>query len=171
MAKLNHRRFDAAKQFQQLSGWLTNSPLFQDELTQDLPTLRARSRDASINDPYARRYFKALSLSVVGAEGFRLKVLGRDPNGELDKVGNDRVAASFNRWSKHCTVDGLSLRKAVSLLLETVARDGEVLIQHLQGRDFGDFGYQFKIIDCDLLDEAYNRNIKGGNTQGNRIKI
>ena len=78
------------------------------ELSSAIVKLRARSRDLSINNHYARRYFELLKTNVVGEKGVSVQVKALDGVGNLDVSGNQAVESAFHKWSKYgnCTVDG-----------------------------------------------------------------
>lgn len=65
--KAKSRKFEAAQFSKFNSTWLRSQYLnFDTEIAQDTVSLRARARDASINNPYIRRYFGSLKQNVVG---------------------------------------------------------------------------------------------------------
>lgn len=158
------RRFEAGAAHRTLSDWVTQSfAMFDDEVRQDLTTLRSRSRDASINDVYARRYFKALTTNVVGSEGVQSRMRIKDANGTYDKFANELLDAALKDWSNNATVDGLSLKDAENLFIESTARDGECLVQLMRGKSFGKYGFQLRFIEADYLDHEYNFMLGNGN--------
>jgi lambda family phage portal protein len=57
----------------------------------------------------------------------------------------------------------MSLPAMYRLIIRCLARDGEVLVRYLRGRQFGPFGLQLQILDIDRLDEERNEeNVRGG---------
>lgn len=162
--KLASRKFEGAKQFNELQNWIQdNLKSFREEIKSDRAALVGRSRDASINDAYARRYFQSLAVNVIGQKGIELKNQARNTNGSLDKVANDVIDAAWKKWSRAVTVDGMSMRKAQKLILKTVARDGEVFIYKRRGKGFGPFQFQLQVIDLDYIASSYSAILKNGN--------
>lgn len=161
---LKKRKFEAGQYHRTMNGWITGSSnLFNEEIRQDLESLRARSRDASINDVYARRYFKALTTNVVGAKGIECRFKIEDRPNALDKYANEKMTSAFKKWSRNVTVDGLSFVEAQKLFIETTARDGEVLVQMLRGQQYGPYGFKLRFIEADYLDVHYNKTLPNGN--------
>lgn len=162
--QISKRRFEAGAAHRTLNDWLqTSLAMFDDEIQQDLGTLRSRSRDASINDVYARRYFKALTTNVVGADGVQFRMRIRNDDKSLDAVANTVIGDAFTKWGDNATIDGLSLKDAEKLFVETTARDGECLVQLLRGKDYGPYGFALRFIESDYLDVQYNAKLSNGN--------
>ena len=89
----------------------------------------------AVNHPYARRYLQIMTTNVVGAAGVRIQVRKRNDDGSLDSVGNRIVEQAWQAWGRagFCTVDGrISWSQAQRLFIETLTRDGEVLIQKIK---------------------------------------
>lgn len=151
------REFKAAKYDRTLEDWvLTLIQSFNEELETDLEALRSRSRDASVNNEYVRRYFKALRVNVIG-KGIEHKNRSRNiGNGKLDRIANKKIEDAWRQWSRYATIDGCSLREASKLVLETVARDGEIITLFRKGPQYGPFQFQLQFLDADYLDVRYN---------------
>lgn len=165
------RRFEAAKNYNTLQNWVTSSiQKFDEEIKTDLPSLRARSRDASINDVYARRYFKVLKVNVVGSGGINLKMGIRNSGGTPDTLANTIIEERWSKFSKNITVDGMNLRETLCLFLETCARDGEVFLVIKRGDDFGPHKIQLQFLESEFLDEQFNGVLSNGNTIVNGIE-
>ena len=171
MTSFNKRRFEAAANYRTLSDWLAHSiDIFEEELRMDLPVLRTRSREASINDVYARRYFKVLRQNVVGSEGIKLKMGIRNANGNPDTLANMLIEERWQKFSKNITVDGMNLRETLGLFLETVARDGEVFAIIKRGKTFGPHMLQLQLLDAEYLDLDFNAVLDNGNRIANGIE-
>ncbi len=159
--------FQAAKYGRLNMGWSRRaSSLSANELIfRDLPTLVANSREQSINNPYAKRFYSLLKTKAIGPRGFnhqnRAKVAGDKP----DLVTNDLIEASWKSWSKKgiCDVSGrYSLTRFLHLWVETLARDGEVLVREYAGFQ-NRFGYALQILEADRLDRKLNADLSNGN--------
>ena len=135
------------------------------ELRDAIVKLRARSRDLSINNHYARRYFELLKTNVVGEKGVSVQVKALDGVGNLDVSGNQAVESAFHKWSKYgnCTVDGkMSWIDVQKLVMELVAKDGEAFIIMHRNNSFTD-SFALEIIEADKIDEQKNERLKNGN--------
>lgn len=144
--------FNAAKYEQTLHNWATTQTSFNEEIQTDLPALRTRARELSLNNEYAKRYHKLLRTQVVG-DGFILKNKARNLNGDLDKTANKKIEDAWLEWStKQATVDGMSLTAALKLIIEQASRDGELLLVHRRGSRYGRFQYQIQLLEAEHLD-------------------
>ena len=79
--------------------------------------------------------------------------------------GNKIVENAWKAWGQrgNCTVDGrLSWVDAQRLFIETLARDGEVLVRFVNGYSNLDcFAVEF--VEADILDEELNTKADNGN--------
>jgi len=161
------RGFDAAKTNRLLNDWATGSKSADYDIENDLETLRARSRDLCNNNDYGRKFMNLLATNVVGANGIRLQSKAKLPDGELDSDTNDMIEAAWKQWCKkgNCTADGRhSFRDVQRLVIQTVARDGEILIRKVPGYNNA-FRFALQIIEPDYLDIKYKderKNIRMG---------
>ena len=144
---MKQRKFEAARVTNTLQSWITNQlQSFDKEISQDLTTLKSRSRDASINSPYIRNYLKALSTKVVG-EGWRVSWNKKNNiTGKKDDLSNNQLKRSFDSWSKTCNIDGSNLTTTMKIIVQSVARDGAIF-----GVDFGPNQFKLQVIPCDYL--------------------
>jgi capsid protein len=100
----------------------------------DFIQLRARARDLEKNNPYAARYLTIASVNVIGPHGMRLQARNKKRTGELDNTVNQLIEEAFADWSQMASVDGrFSWEELQSLIIKTVARDGEVFVRMLTG--------------------------------------
>jgi lambda family phage portal protein len=132
-------------------------------LYRSLRVLRARSRELARNSDYARAFLRMVRVNVVGPDGFGLQVHARKRNGELDTEDSTRCEKAFAAWGarESCDYCGrLSWLEMQGLYIETLARDGEVLVRRLRGS--GPWGYQLQMLDPALLDETYCADLPGG---------
>ena len=106
------------------------------ELKPALRVLRNRCRELARNDEYVRRYLGLLKTNVVGPYGVNVQAKARNADGSLDGPGNKIVENAWKAWGQrgNCTVDGrLSWVDAQRLFIETLARDGEVIVRFVNG--------------------------------------
>lgn len=156
------RGFDAAR-LQPTLGFLPSLyQSFQEDLKRDLPSLRSRSRDASLNDPFAKRYFKCIVQNVVGPHGISLKMGIKTPGGTPDTIANQLLESRWQQFSKAVTTDGKNLRETLKLVLETTARDGECFIVMRKG-NFGKYFLQLQVYEAEHCDLGHNEITRDGN--------
>ena len=168
---IKKRSFEAARYQNTLTRWARfTSSTFNEEIKQDLVSLRTRSRDASVNDPYGRRFFAAIKNNVIGSEGISVRLRVLNDNLTPDNVANNVLERHFKNWSKKATVDGRSFRQAQRLFVETMARDGECIVQHCKGNRYGPYGYQLRFLEAEHLDVEYNFTLNNGNQIINSIE-
>ena len=139
------------------------------ELKPALRVLRNRCRELARNDEYVRRYLALLKTNVVGPHGVNVQAKARNADGSLDGPGNKIVENAWHSWGQrgNCTVDGrLSWVDAQRLFVESLARDGEVLVRFADGYKNRD-RFAIEFVEADLLDEELN--IKTSN--GNRVRM
>ena len=154
--------FDAAGINRLLLDWIAAARPADDEIQGELRMLRARARQLSRNNSYARRFCRLLVNNIVGPTGIQLQAKIRNGR-DLDRKTNDAIEAAWNEWaSEPVTVDGrLTLRQLENLLVKTQAVDGEAFVRVWRGFD-NRFGLAFQTIDSDLIDERYNRSARPG---------
>jgi lambda family phage portal protein len=135
------------------------------ELYPVLNRMRARTRDLSRNNEYVKRYLELMKANVVGERGFTLQVKAIDTVGKLDQQGNQSIEDAFKMWGRlgSPTVDGkMTWVDAQKLAIESLARDGEVIIVKHRGSSFKD-SFAFQFIEPDQLDEKKNERLPNGN--------
>ncbi len=148
------RKYAAASINRFTNDWITGNLSADAELYRDLKILRSRSRELCINNDYARRFLKRTSTNVIGANGIRLQLRASSNSENFLQDKNNYILEQFDNWSKKgiCTVDGrLSWIDCQKLFLESVARDGEVIIRLVKGFD-NEFGFALQFIEADHLD-------------------
>ena len=102
--------------------------------------------------------------NVVGQNGIRIQSKARNEDNSLDFIGNQIIEREFRKWGKkgNCTIDGkMSFLDAQKLFIETLARDGEVLVRHIKTNNPLD-PYRIQFLDADYLDEEKNENLNNG---------
>jgi len=135
------------------------------EIRWSLRDLRNRSRDLERNNEYARRYLQLLQTNIVGENGFRLQLKGRNIDGTIDMAGNNIIEAA---WEDFCrlggpTVDGkMSMTDLSNHVIRGMARDGEVFL-HIVNKNYLRHGIGVQIIEPDRVDEQMNETLRDGN--------
>lgn len=163
--RLKKRDYAAAGTSRLLSDLVDSNRSADSELYPVIRRLRNRSRELARNNEYVKKYLELMKDNVVGKKGFSLQVKALDPNGALDMEGNQEIEAAFAMWSRvgRCTVDGkMSLTDLQKMVVEGLARDGEVFIIKHRGAAFRD-SFALEIIEPDQVDEQKNENHPNGN--------
>lgn len=168
--RMAKRAYNAAKIDNLTLGWGTTITSADAEIRYSLKQLRARSRNLSQNDPYFKHFLRLCYTNVIGNNGIRLqarsiKQVKTDGSVIFDDRANSIIEESWREWGKKkfCTVTGrYSWLDVQKLFIETVARDGEVLIRKIKGYQ-NPFGFTLQLIEADHLDEEYNQNLSNGN--------
>jgi lambda family phage portal protein len=134
------------------------------EVRQSLRTMRRRSRQLANDNEFVKRFLQLIRNNVAGPRGFNLQskiYKARKAAGvlELDTGANDTIEAAYAEFSKLGTFTAcgqLSRGAFERAAITGVARDGEIIIETLYGRQFGRFGLAWRLIDPDLLDDQLN---------------
>ena len=128
--KRKKRSYEASGVGRLLQNWTTAIKTPDEELRTSLRNLRARSRELSINNDYARKFFEMLKTNVIGANGIVLQSKAKRLDGTFDRQDNERIEKAFKRWGRKefASVTGkLSWIDIQRVVIETLARDGEIL--------------------------------------------
>ena len=163
--KLNKRTYQGANVGRLFSDFSSTSTSADSEIQPNLRILRARARELARNDSYVARYLNLMISNVVGKSGIRISSKARDDNGTLDISANQQIEAAWKEWCKKgiCVANGrMSFLDAQKLFVETLYRDGEVLVQHIP-TNTNKFGYMIRFYEADHLDEEYNDTASNGN--------
>jgi len=158
------RQFDGAKGGRLFSQWTTTNKSAASELRDQLRVLRARSRELCQNNDYAKRFLRLQTTNIVGPSGIHFEPKVTEDNGTPDIRANEILRKSFMEWGKkgNCTVDGqLSWVDAQRLFVETVCRDGEVLVRLVRKYD-NPHKFALHFIECDHLNEQHNEETRNG---------
>lgn len=158
------RSFEAAETPAWTESWPTHAASINDDLSRQLPTLRARARGQARNNEWAIGYLIKLDDHVLGESGLRYQSRLKKRDGSADTATNDRLESAFAAWGADADVSGASWREIESMALESLARDGELLYRHRPGA--GPYRYQIQILDPSLLDVTVHREYGG-----NRVRM
>lgn len=142
-----------------------------ESVVRNLRTMRNRSRQLANDNEYMKRFLQMVSTNVVGPTGVQFQSRAVRPNGQLDTIDNDAIEAAFRRFSKRGNFEVTGrLGRAASerMLIQQVARDGEILVRKRPGYSRSDSEYALQFLDPDLLDETLNRERMPG---GMRIRM
>lgn len=142
------------------SDWILASIRSADqEIRGDLITLRARSRELVRNNDTASRYKGLVEENVVGDEGIRLQSQVKDQQGKLALELNQRIENAWNGWAEAPDVTGqLHWTELQSLVVGSVAQDGEGLVRMIGGYSGNRFRFALHLMDPDQLDQDFHRD-------------
>lgn len=159
-----HRHYKAAQSNNLFADWIGGSSNADSNIKFNLRKIRDRCREQARNNDYAKRYLQLLVTNVVGQNGIRMQSKARNDDGNLDTIGNQVLENEWKKWCRigNCTIDGkMSFVDAQKLFIETLARDGEVLIRHITTNNPLD-PYKIQFLDADYLDEEENKTLNNG---------
>jgi len=162
--RVANRSFEAAETPAWTESWPTHAAAINDDLSRQLPTLRARSRGLARNNEWAIGYLIQLDDNVLGEAGIRLQMRMMGSDGKPDTDLNNRIEAAWAKWGKDCEVSGISWRETESLALASLPQDGELLYRLRPG--MGPMGIQIQLLDPALLDVSLHRDFGG-----NRVRM
>jgi lambda family phage portal protein len=154
------RAFAASATDRLSANWSSVNTGINADLEMALATLRARSRDWSVNTDAGARYLDLVADNIVGSDPPRLQVRAKVQAGsdQLDEAANAAVEAAYARWCErgNCEVSGkLSFGEVCRLVAQTSARDGEALQRRLRDKRLP-FGYALQMLDVDRIDSGKN---------------
>ena len=161
--KIVVRQFSAGQVDRLVNSWKTDALSLDEDLKLHLDAMRARSREMWANNPYAKKFIEQVKKNVVGPRGIAFQSKVTNARGKLDSTANRRIEQAWKKQAKRAnfTVTGkLSYKQALDLYVESLARDGEVLL--LRHRSRGETGYQIQFLDPARLDTRKNREPGGG---------
>ncbi len=160
------RSFNSAQVSNLTSSWKTIPKPIDTDIHAGLRKLVARSRHEAQNNDYVRRFLGLLKTNVVGAQGIRMQSRVIDPSGNPDPLASKAIESGWKEWGKKGTADvtGLmSWKMCQRLYIETLARDGEVLIRKIKNWKRNKFRYALQFLDTQLLDVDFNHTLANGN--------
>ena len=158
------RALSAAQNSRLTESWTTELFGINVDLHHGLRKVRSRSRDLARNNDYAKSFLRMVKTNVVGPCGMTLQVQAPKDSGEIDVADSDFLESRFADWGKkgNCDITGrYSWAQLQKLFIETVARDGEIIIRKIINRS--KYGFQLQLIDPSVLDDQLIRDLPGGN--------
>lgn len=163
----HQRHYAAARITRTNRDWITQTDSPNGVLISDLRALRARAREMARNAPHFRKFLAMAKTNVIGHNGIRLQSRAEFGSGRPNTKLNNLIENAFWEWSypETCSVSGkLSWVSAQMLFIETLIRDGEVLVEHVDvDPRRNPFGYSLKFWNVDYLDESFNATLSNGN--------
>jgi|LakMenE18May11ns_1017448.scaffolds.fasta_scaffold9953496_3 lambda family phage portal protein len=136
------------------------------DIQASLETLRGRCRHLAQNDPYVRKALNLWANNIIGPNGIDLHVQSRKANDELDDNPNSMIENLWWNWQRYgnCSTDGTTtFTEFCKIIIESVARDGEVLIVKKYGSNYGKNKFQLDAIPIESLDSSFEGIADNGN--------
>ena len=168
--KAYRRSYTGANTGRLFADFITSSTSADAEIKENIRVLRDRARELARNDSYIARYLNLMVSNVVGKHGIRVSSKARNENGTLDIGANILIERAWKEWCQlgNCTTnERMSFLDCQKIFIESLARDGEVLIRKVKNSD-SPFGFQLQFLEADHLDENKNDIYKA---TGNKIKM
>jgi lambda family phage portal protein len=168
---VGRRGFKMAGKGRLTSSWSARSSSADanQEIYGDHETLRQRAREQSINTSLLKRFYRLLRQNVVGPYGIRLQSKAVLRDGTPDRIVRRLIEKEWVKFTKKGSFDVTGRYSYVSFLwlwVETLARDGEVLVR-LHRNWPNKWGFAVQILEADRLDIHLNTML----TNGNRIRM
>ena len=163
------RTFDAADTGRLYADWSGDYGMTANELKLRLPTILKRTRERAKNDPYMKKYLAMCKANIVGPDGFSLALNIRDASGKPDTGAINELEEQFGLWAESADFVDAAGKKTLwdfdMSMVNSWARDGEVILRLLPGFRFPENPYAFslKLYRPDVLDVAYNERLPSGN--------
>lgn len=163
---IQRRNFEAAVSDRLNASWHTPNLSVEEEIRQSLEKVRNRARDLTKNNEFAAKYVNLVSANVVGPNGFSLQSQAVDGTAP-DTLARTLIESAFYRWAQRgvCEMSGrLSWADLQRQVAESWARDGEVLLLQVVGKDAGNAnGYALQLLEVDRLPVQYCQQLANGN--------
>lgn len=163
-AGVTRARFSAGEVDRLTASFLGSNLSINELLRRNLVRMRMRSRQLWMDNPYAKHFYRMLNANVIGPKGIRLQAQFMNDRGEPDPSDRQLVETNWQRWGsrRHCSIDRkLSWAALQAMVLETVARDGEVLVEKIRSPRF-QLGPKLRVLEADHLDVNYNDRLSNG---------
>lgn len=160
------RSFQMARHSRLTSSWTRRAGYgdANQEIYADHASLMARAREQSINNGYAKRFYRLLKQNVIGSQGIQLMSKAVTADGKADRATRRAIELEWWKWCKRGNCDvtrSLSFWQFQRLWLETLARDGEVMVRLV--RNFPNrWGFALQILEVDRLDLTLNQELDNG---------
>ncbi|HQG29093.1 MAG TPA: phage portal protein, partial [Candidatus Ozemobacteraceae bacterium] len=173
MRKLGYQRigkrsvsgFSAARADRLVASWSPANLTIDEMLRAQLPRIRARSRDLSINNPYVKKFIGMVCINVLGPNGISYQSKVRKADWSMDEKLNIAVEAAWKEWGFRRNSPDVTGKHSWASLQEicmrTVARDGEVFVRLVNGFD-NKHRFALQLIEPDAVSEDLNSELPGG---------
>lgn len=172
VAQAQQRTLLASLESHDVASWSGDGAHINASTEAGLARARARSRDAALNNPWARRFMGLLRRNVLGPRGMVYQSRLRDGAGRPRAAQNTALESAYEGWSKAGAYDvtGRYSRRAIDqLALRALAVDGEAFLVYHQGR--GPYGLQVQLLPADAVPIHLRADLGGGRKIRQGIEI
>ena len=153
------RSYAAASTGRLFYSWLHPGTSSNAEIQPALATIRNHSRELCRNNDYAKKYLSMCKTNIIGPSGIILQAKVKNDTGESqDGKANQLIEDQWKEWGLrgNCSVDGtLSWLDIQKIFVESIARDGEILIRLVKGWN-NRWNFAIQLLEADYLDETYD---------------
>ncbi len=160
-ASSGKRSFMSAQVSNLTASWTSTPKPIDVDIRNGLRRLRARARHEAQNNDYVRRFLALVKTNVVGHQGIIMRAGVIDPAGKPDPVANSALEQGWQEWGRKGTADvtgKFSWKMIQRLYIESLARDGEVLVRKVRNWKGNKFRFALQFLDPELLDVDDNRD-------------
>lgn len=158
------RSFRGAMNSRFIQWFNSSSNKINQDLVAQLRTLIERSRDLSVNNELVEGYVLKCQQSIIGAEGFRLDVQVKNPDGTPNVELNEQLQWLWYDFGHYGNLEVSGQKNDVDFdlqILHDLIVDGECFIRIIKD-DNSPFGVKFRIIDAMSVDMFINRPMAEG---------
>lgn len=164
---MGNRGFDAAAMNRLTADWARSPVAPNADVRHAWPAMLARARDLYNNTSHVKGYIAhRLPAQVLGRRGLQMNPrIERSRGSGMNTKANKWVKEAWDKWSRKgaCTMCGkYSWRDVQRLVLEGLARDGEVLLRFVRGRQAGPFNFALQLIEPEHLDPTFDGRTPNG---------
>jgi lambda family phage portal protein len=125
----------------------------------NIPLLREKARDLSLNNSYIVAFMNLLKNNVIGKNGITLSANVTNDNGTPDLLANKIIENAFYSWGKNPTINSnINFVELQKMLLITMLRDGEVFVLKIKDRTINKFGFALQVFEPDWVDYELNQD-------------
>ena len=153
------RNYASAKYDNLFYGWRGTDASADKELINNLQTIRNRVRQVCNDDVYARKFLSMVKSNVIGADGIILQSKAKRDDGSFDTNDIRLIESAWKEWGsekRFCSADKrLNWRDIQRIVVETLARDGEVFIRMIRSAD-NPFAFSLFVMEGDWFDLKRN---------------
>lgn len=140
--------------------WGTGGGSMDALIYQYLTVLRRRSRYLCHNNEYARNFLRMARHNLIGPSGVKFQSKAVNGAGQLDTADNARVEAAWRKQSKRQNyMANARFNRAIAegVMTDYLIRDGELLIEKVEGFGRNGTGFTLRMYDPDRLDIRLNK--------------
>lgn len=172
--KKRQRKFSAARN-DRLIDWSLGWVRINGQLKQDYRLMVERARDLAQNNEFVTGYLENIERNVIGADGFRLQSLARNPDGSFDRETAREVCSLWKEYQaeefSYVSADGSQGgREFDALVIRTMLTDGEAFIRRVIDPS-SPFGVRYQVLDSLDIDYLYNEELGDGGRIVMGVKI